>query len=591
MMDTLSIIQQSIIQVTYDITPAGVDKFYLLGQAEADTVEMRFEHNGKIFGFDRSTLAESGADKHPNEDDLSVFEVEASEYMWVLFETFKLFKQERPQQVWMSYDINNQNSNNEFKYDVADENYEYEEAVLAWETVLKKSVSGETAVTNDSIYPNELRLKLQETDKPTQTLQIINPDVATKLDNLADKEADATKYTLIDEVSRELSTTELHELTTFQQKIDNTFGTNNSKRWELLFDLLKLKYPEKMQELPAGATDAQIKEAEIKLGFKIPEPLKVMYRQHNGEGTAAMGIFASYEMVSLDNMFFEKSFYRDANTYEINQVGTELRSNTKWLPFATVGDGSTLFVDLATPDGKVMVGWPEDISALGETLEEFILKIFASVYFGTLGNYPSDEYEQRYLSDVDKADLTVRFEFHDELKDFLEIFSSMKDKVKPADKQYTSEASTQANVTVEPIVYKSENSFAETQTPEAIPRHSPRLIEATIGMWKNAFNFTGKTTRAEYWLAIIGNVILFIGVEVILGVLQATFGENNSVVSIVMNLVLGFSIVLVYLSLPLNIRRFRDVGWTPFLILTLFLGPVGVMVCFIAALMNSKEFH
>lgn len=93
------------------------------------------------------------------------------------------------------------------------------------------------------------------------------------------------------------------------------------------------------------------------------------------------------------------------------------------------------------------------------------------------------------------------------------------------------------------------------------------MFEAYGLMFRNYFNFKGRTTRAEYWLAILMNVIVTVALSLFTRqVMPDGIGE----------IVLGiYSLALFIPGLSMNVRRLHDVGRTGWLLVAVY----AIQVC------------
>lgn len=98
------------------------------------------------------------------------------------------------------------------------------------------------------------------------------------------------------------------------------------------------------------------------------------------------------------------------------------------------------------------------------------------------------------------------------------------------------------------------------------------FLRAPIGFFANYVNFTGRSSRSEYWWVALWRLILvslmIAGVAAILvvgdGIKQLYAGDGSRIVAL---LLLIFFFILVGLamfvpSLALEVRRYRDAGWS-----------------------------
>ena len=88
------------------------------------------------------------------------------------------------------------------------------------------------------------------------------------------------------------------------------------------------------------------------------------------------------------------------------------------------------------------------------------------------------------------------------------------------------------------------------------------MLKSYLSAWKKPFNFKGKSTRKEYWQFLILNAII-LGFLVLIGVLLGSAADYSFPVAISTTLYL-IGLLLIFgsfwISLPLTVRRIRDVG-------------------------------
>ena len=118
------------------------------------------------------------------------------------------------------------------------------------------------------------------------------------------------------------------------------------------------------------------------------------------------------------------------------------------------------------------------------------------------------------------------------------------------------------------------------------------MFKSYFTAWKKAFKFQGRSTRKDYWFFLLINffiVLLLLIFNAIQNVLRTySFSSGNDFLQILSNFItiLSFipAIILlgsIWVSLPLTIRRIRDVGmkwqWI-FLVLIPYIGPIFVLI-------------
>ena len=109
---------------------------------------------------------------------------------------------------------------------------------------------------------------------------------------------------------------------------------------------------------------------------------------------------------------------------------------------------------------------------------------------------------------------------------------------------------------------------------------------ALVLFFRSYVDFTGRSTRAEYWWMMLWRfiyAIVFIALLIALvpTIIVVAGNQGNSVVPIVVEVLLLVLLLLVALAsivptIALLVRRFRDAGVNPFLVLLPYLLPQGV---------------
>lgn len=111
------------------------------------------------------------------------------------------------------------------------------------------------------------------------------------------------------------------------------------------------------------------------------------------------------------------------------------------------------------------------------------------------------------------------------------------------------------------------------------------MIEAYKAFWKNSFDFKGRTRRADYWLAGLANAIAALALFIISLLFVALVGDFAPVApSIILPVYAAFTIVP---NISISIRRLRDAGFSPWLVLLTFAPYIG-FVLLIMYLQPSK---
>lgn len=88
------------------------------------------------------------------------------------------------------------------------------------------------------------------------------------------------------------------------------------------------------------------------------------------------------------------------------------------------------------------------------------------------------------------------------------------------------------------------------------------MLKAYKLMFRNYFKFKGRTTRSEYWLAILMNIIVSFVLSFLLSLMFPS-GVVEALVGL-------YSLVLLIPMLSLNVRRLHDVGWSGWIIILMY---------------------
>ena len=118
------------------------------------------------------------------------------------------------------------------------------------------------------------------------------------------------------------------------------------------------------------------------------------------------------------------------------------------------------------------------------------------------------------------------------------------------------------------------------------------MFKSYFTAWKKAFKFQGRSTRKDYWFFLLINFFIFL-LFLIFSVIQSVlrtyyFSSGNDFLQILSNFItiLSFipAIILlgsIWVSLPLTIRRIRDVGmkwqWI-FLVSIPYIGTIFILI-------------
>lgn len=95
------------------------------------------------------------------------------------------------------------------------------------------------------------------------------------------------------------------------------------------------------------------------------------------------------------------------------------------------------------------------------------------------------------------------------------------------------------------------------------------MIEAYKKYWKNYADFTGRSTRSDYWWAYLVNVLIMLGIYLVLGILGAmsvspdgTVNTGSTVLVLIVGIIVWiWAIANIIPMLAISIRRLRDAGY------------------------------
>ncbi|HEY7348277.1 MAG TPA: SMI1/KNR4 family protein [Ktedonobacterales bacterium] len=133
--------------------------------------------------------------------------------------------------------------------------------------------------------------------------------------------------------------------------------------------------------LQPGATDEEIRQAEVVMGVELPEDVKASYRLHNG--SAHLPLIERLSLNSLEEMvqlwqgmkrILDDQDPTDEYIFGVDEEQSDLEPLPvkavwwcpKWIPLLEFGNGDGLYVDLAPGpkgrSGQLVSFWHEDAS-------------------------------------------------------------------------------------------------------------------------------------------------------------------------------------------------------------------------------------
>ena len=112
------------------------------------------------------------------------------------------------------------------------------------------------------------------------------------------------------------------------------------------------------------------------------------------------------------------------------------------------------------------------------------------------------------------------------------------------------------------------------------------MLEAYKTFWVKSFDFTGKTRRIDFWLAFIAN-ILALTLVIVVGALCAPVftGLSSALPTILVSL---YAIATILPNISIQVRRLRDAGHSPWLILISLVPYVGGIALLVLYCRASK---
>ncbi|MDR3190620.1 MAG: DUF805 domain-containing protein [Lactobacillaceae bacterium] len=109
------------------------------------------------------------------------------------------------------------------------------------------------------------------------------------------------------------------------------------------------------------------------------------------------------------------------------------------------------------------------------------------------------------------------------------------------------------------------------------------MIDATKKFWANIFNFSGRATRADFWWAILGNIVLMFIVSIVLGIVLK--GQDNAVTLITKIITVLYNIA----TLSIAVRRLHDINKSGFFWLIEMIPLVGWIFALVWDLTPTKN--
>ena len=117
------------------------------------------------------------------------------------------------------------------------------------------------------------------------------------------------------------------------------------------------------------------------------------------------------------------------------------------------------------------------------------------------------------------------------------------------------------------------------------------MFRAYKKYWMGYIDFTGRSTRSDYWLAVLANTIVSIILFTVI-IVVIVFDSPGSDYHVIPNLLYGLAMVYFFAtyipSIALQVRRLRDAGFHWALIFLRFASVIGDIVLLVLSCQPTK---
>ena len=117
------------------------------------------------------------------------------------------------------------------------------------------------------------------------------------------------------------------------------------------------------------------------------------------------------------------------------------------------------------------------------------------------------------------------------------------------------------------------------------------MFRAYKKYWMGYVDFTGRSTRSDYWLAVLANTIVSIILFTVI-IVVIVFYSPGSDYHVILNLLYGLAMVYFFAtyipSIALQVRRLRDAGFHWALIFLRFASVIGDIVLLVLSCQPTK---
>ena len=141
-----------------------------------------------------------------------------------------------------------------------------------------------------------------------------------------------------------------------EAELPSTPSGRFEESWARIEAVLESDYPEALEALRAGASEAEIAEAEAELGVRLPEPFRQSMRRHDGQDPHVPWLVGGGLLCSLDDLLHEwREWTGMQDAGDLDEFAGDARPDPGvrddrwwrrgWLPFVSQ-DGDHLVIDL-----------------------------------------------------------------------------------------------------------------------------------------------------------------------------------------------------------------------------------------------------
>ena len=117
------------------------------------------------------------------------------------------------------------------------------------------------------------------------------------------------------------------------------------------------------------------------------------------------------------------------------------------------------------------------------------------------------------------------------------------------------------------------------------------MIEAYKKFWKGYVDFKGRSTRSDYWLAVLANTIVTIilfSIVIVVIVFDSPESHYHVILNLLYLLVMTYFFASFIPSIALQVRRLRDAGFHWALIFLRFASFIGDIVLLVLCCQPTK---